>query len=192
MHGHYAMACDTLHISGYTKVRTVEGNRKIVQVGENLFGFAGAVINRLAVACVLRQIVPNHVLTCVEGIYVLMLEVHRLLRKEHYLTPQATYEEPFEDNDLRMLICNPHGIFCVGSDRNVMQHDNYWAAGAGMHYALGAMHSCVLADDAATNIRQLVEHGVRAACVFSDSCALPFISNLQSVEKNIDAEKKEN
>lgn len=189
---HYAMACDTMHVTGYTKINTVQGNHKIIQVGENIFGFAGVVANRLAVACILREITSKHVLSCVEGIYILMLKVHELLRKDHFLTAQATHEEPFEDNDLSILICNPHGIFNVGRDRSAVKHDDYWALGSGMHYALGAMHSYTNDPDSATHLEEIATRGVEAACAYSDSCGGPIISKILKVERSDDGEKKEN
>lgn len=190
VHQHYAMACDTLHLSGYTKVHTSDDNHKMVQHKDNLIGFSGAVLNRLAVTAAIKE--ADVCFENVSLIYASMLRVHEILKTKHFLTPQATREEPFEDNDLRMLICNPHGIFCVGSDRNVLRHNDYWAVGAGMHYALGAMHSYTNDPDSATHIGDLVKRGVQAACAYSDSCALPVISKIEKIERSDDDEKKEN
>jgi len=171
--GEYAMACDSLHIMGYTKIHTVDENSKVIQIGGNLIGFAGSVINRQATACVLREILSKHVLSCVEGIYILMLDVHKKLKEEHFLTAQANYENPFEDNNSNILICNEHGIFRVDGERSVLKHEGHWAIGSGMHYALGAMHSYVNNPDSATHLDGIVERGVKAACEYSDSCQEP-------------------
>ena len=161
----FAMASDTMHNAGYTKVMTKEQNAKIIEVQGSLIGFAGNVVHRQAVTQAFREIDIN--LSCASRVYKTMMVLHKHLKANYHLTQQATLDEPFEESGISMLICSKWGIFRVASDYSVLHHNDFWAIGSGMHYALGAMS---VIDPRIGSLRHITEVGVKAAKDFCDSC----------------------
>ena len=62
-------------------------------------------------------------------------------------------------------------IFRVAPDYSVLKHEDAWAIGSGMHYALGAIHSTLNGKyDDRINSLSIAKDGVLAAIAFCDGC----------------------
>lgn len=180
----YTMACDTMHNCGYTKIMAKDDNEKVVYAQESFIGFAGNVVNRLAITEAIKK--TKACFESVKATYLSMLRIHKLLKSDYFLTSQATIDDPFEDSASSILICNKHGIFRVGSDNSVIRHDHFWAIGSGMHFGLGAMYSFINDPDSATNVVDIVWRGVEAAIEFSDSCGGKPVAMYRNFNSDLD------
>ena len=68
-------------------------------------------------------------------------KLHPILKEQHFLNPKEEDDDPYESTQITALIANAHGIFGVYSMREVFEYTQFWAAGSGREFALGAMHA---------------------------------------------------
>ena len=103
-------------------------------------------------------------------IFSTLLKLQEKMKDEYYIDTTEDSDQPVESNQLTAMIVNKHGIFQVGSYREVNQYNTYWAIGSGKRLGLGAMHALYNTNVSA---KRIVEAGVRAAAEYDDSCSLP-------------------
>lgn len=168
-----AIACDTQTSFGS---RTVTAQHKLDSC--KLHHVKGSVIGVVgwgAMSTMLRHAILTKPklfkLSNCQDIYKSLLKLHRFFKNNCYLeTNEDSSEQPVESSQLNALIINQHGIFDVGSYREISQFKTYWAIGSGADYALGAMNALYQTPASAYD---LVSAGVYAAAEFDDGCALP-------------------
>ena len=68
-------------------------------------------------------------------------KLHPILKEQHFLNPKEEEDDPYESTQITALVANEHGIFGVYSMREVFEYTQFWAAGSGREFALGAMHA---------------------------------------------------
>ena len=103
-------------------------------------------------------------------IFSTLLQLQQKMKDEYFIDTTEDGDQPVEFNQLTAMIVNNHGIFQIGSYREVNQYNTCWAIGSGKRLGLGAMHALYSTNVSA---KRIVEAGVRAAAEYDDSCSLP-------------------
>lgn len=171
-----AIAADTLAKWGSEKnsAKYVVNNSKILKVGENYIAITGPSSgHHILTHYFNKQKGPIH-LRNIDEIYSQWLNLHSAFKEHYHLDVKDDSETAFEASGLDILIANPHGIFAVGSHRDVQEFKYFYSYGAGNEYALGAMY--VAYDNTALNAEDVARLGVEAAAEFDDSTGQPIDS----------------
>ncbi|HEY3555514.1 MAG TPA: MFS transporter, partial [Casimicrobiaceae bacterium] len=79
-------------------------------------------------------------------------------------------DDPYESTQITALIANASGIFGVFSMREVFEYTQYWAAGSGREFALGAMAARYADLERAEDVAKV---GVETGARFDRNSALP-------------------
>ena len=109
----------------------------------------------------------------VENIFLTFRDLQESLKEDYHLDIKND-ETGFEPNSMYCLIANPHGIFAVGSYRDVQQFNYYYSYGSGNEYALGAMLEAYKNDS--FSAQDVAILGIEAAAEFDDATEAPTIS----------------
>lgn len=175
--GQVCIAGDTQSNFGSLKVnrKYVQDHKKIFEVNGNAIGVVG-----WSATC---QILEHLIETNPElfklnnrwEIFETLLTLHEKLKDDYFIETSEDSDQPVESNQLDALIINQHGIFQIGSYREVHEFTTFWALGSGKRIALGAMHSLYNTNATA---QEIAEAGVKAAAEFDDGCNLPLTSVL--------------
>ena len=96
--------------------------------------------------------------------------LHPILKEQHFLNPKEEEDDPYESTQVQALIANVRGIFGVYSMREVFEYTQFWAAGTGREFALGAMSALYSRLKTAEEIARA---GVEAGTLFDKNSALP-------------------
>lgn len=172
--GRVAIAADTLSTSGNTKIsaKYKREREKIIEHGDTYIGLVGDVAHHN----VLKSLVTKHKARLsfagAAAIFETFRILHPILKEQYFINTSEEEHDPYESSQMMLVIANPHGIFEVGSWREVFEYERFWAIGSGRDYALGAMFA---AYDTDATAEQIAETGVTAGCEFDDGSALPFI-----------------
>ena len=108
--------------------------------------------------------------TSKEDIFESFRRLHPILKEEHFLNPKEDEDDPYESTQITALVANRHGIYGVYSMREVFEYAQYWAAGTGREFALGAMWSMY---DRLPTAEAVARAGVEAGAVFDRNSGLP-------------------
>jgi len=93
---------------------------KIVQLGDSLIGVAGSTAHTRVVQSLANNHVDKFDLTSIDSIFETFRSIHKLLVDEYYLlTEEDDDEQPYQSNQLNLLIANSTGIYEVQSYREV-------------------------------------------------------------------------
>jgi len=170
------IAADGQVTFGSTKIAGthITHSDKLYQVNNSVIGIVGW----SAVAMILEHLISTKPeifkLNSRLEIYDTLLKLQTILKENYFIeTGDDDDERPVQTNHLHALIANKNGIFSVESYREVMEFSDYWAAGSGYSFAIGAMHALYTTDFSA---RQIAEAGVQAAIEYNDGCGLPITS----------------
>jgi ATP-dependent HslUV protease, peptidase subunit HslV len=166
------IATDTLTKRNYEKLNAsfFVNKSKLIQFGDSWIAPVGTSVHMDVLKSLFEKypdLIHLHSRTEVFETYV---RIHRILRDEYFLNATAEKsEDEYETSRIGALIVNPCGIFEMLAWRNVNHYSRFYAIGSGSDYALGAMYSVYDRFTAA----ETAEAGIRAACEFDDSSALP-------------------
>ncbi len=152
-------------------------SQKIVQYNDTWIGFVGAAMAKQMFLQSLKSSKKEFSLHGTENIYITMLKIHKILKREHYLFAR-TKPSHVESSQVTLLIANSSGIFGVSEDRYVAEYSKFWANGSGFTYALGAMEQAYENHTA----QEIARIGVEAACEFDKACQLPM--NLYTIKED--------
>ena len=169
-----AIASDTLSSNGAQKFSS-----KYKLNSKKFFKYKGSHIGSVGKS--MSKIMLKHALTNqkhtinfngYDNVYSSMLELHKLLKDKYYLVPGSKkLEQAVESTKLHLLIANKSGIYEVSPNRFIAELTTFWAIGSGASYALGAMHHAY--NKKKYSAKDIAKIGVKAACEFDKSCALP-------------------
>ena len=182
-----AIAADSLTTFGDTRLsarfdRTPE---KIVRYRDNLIGLCGSAAHQL----VFESLLAKHGdldLTNKAAIFETFRKLHPILKEQHFLNPKEEDDDPYESTQITALVANPHGIFGVYSMREVFEYTQFWAAGSGREFALGAMFSLYPRLRSAAAIARA---GVEAGAMFDKNSALPLSLHTVALATPVDARR---
>jgi ATP-dependent protease HslVU (ClpYQ) peptidase subunit len=166
-----AIAADSLTTFGDTRLaahhdRTYD---KIVMYRGSYVGLCGSAAHQLVFDSLLKKH-DDLDLTTKASIFETFRKLHPILKEQHFLNPKEEDDDPYESSQFTALIANEHGIFGVYSMREVFEYTQFWAAGSGREFALGAMHAQYSRLRTAAAIARA---GVEAGALFDKNSALP-------------------
>jgi ATP-dependent protease HslVU (ClpYQ) peptidase subunit len=166
-----AIAADSLTTFGDTRLAAVHDRSydKIVRYRGTCIGLCGSAAHQL----VFQSLLAKHGdldFSNKAAIFETFSKLHPILKEQHYLNPKEEEDDPYESTQITALIANANGIFGVFSMREVFEYSQFWAAGSGREFALGAMHSRYAKLQSADAIARI---GVEAGTTFDKNSALP-------------------
>lgn len=166
-----AIAADSLTTFGDTRLAAVHDRTydKIVQYRGSYVGLCGSAAHQLVFDNLLRKH-DDLDLTTKSAVFETFRKLHPILKEQHFLNPKEEEDDPYESTQVTALIANEHGIFGVYSMREVFEYTQFWAAGSGREFALGAMHAQYSRLKTAGAIAKA---GVEAGALFDKNSALP-------------------
>lgn len=166
-----AIAADSLTTFGDTKLAAVHDRTfdKIVRHRDNYIGLCGSAAHQL----VFQSLLAKHAdldFSHKAAIFETFRKLHPILKEQHYLNPKEEEDDPYESTQITALIANGNGIFGVFSMREVFEYTQFWAAGSGREFALGAMHARYAHLRSAEAVARV---GVEVGATFDKNSALP-------------------
>jgi ATP-dependent HslUV protease, peptidase subunit HslV len=166
-----AIAADSLTTFGDTRLAAVHDRTydKIVQYRGSYVGLCGSAAHQLVFDNLLKKH-DDLDLTTKSAVFETFRKLHPILKEQHFLNPKEEDDDPYESTQVTALIANEHGIFGVYSMREVFEYTQFWAAGSGREFALGAMHAQYPRLRTAGAIAKA---GVEAGALFDKNSALP-------------------
>ena len=140
--GRAVIAADSLTTFGTTRLAPSydRSPHKVVAYRDSFIGVAGSAAHQL----VLENLLERNADLELHGkaaIYETFRKLHPILKEQHFLNPKVEEDDPYESTQITALIANANGIFGVFSMREVFEYTQFWAAGSGREFALGAMHA---------------------------------------------------
>ena len=166
-----AIAAESLTTFGDTKLDAANdrGSDKIVRYRDTYLGLCGSAAHQLVFESLLAKHnsldFSNRI-----GIFETFRMLHPVLKEQHFLNPKEEEDDPYESTQIQALIANPRGIFGVYSMREVFEYTQFWAAGTGREFAMGAMHALYTRLKTADAIAKA---GVMAGAAFDKNSGLP-------------------
>jgi len=173
-----AIAADSLTTFGDTRL-SAEHDRtydKIIRYRDTYIGLCGSAAHQLVFESLLRR---EELLDFSDkfAIFETFRKLHPVLKEQHFLNPKEEEDDPYESTQMTALIANPHGICGVYSMREVFEYTQFWAAGTGREFALGAMQALYSRLKTAEAVARA---GVKSGAIFDKNSALPMtIYNLK-------------
>jgi len=166
-----AIAADSLTTFGDTKLAAQHDRTydKIVRHRDTYIGLCGSAAHQL----VFESLLANREDFDFSGrvaIFDTLRKLHPVLKDQHFLNPKEEEDDPYESTQITALIANEHGIFGVYSMREVFEYTQFWAAGSGREFALGAMHARYGHLRSAEAVARV---GVEVGATFDKNSALP-------------------
>jgi ATP-dependent protease HslVU (ClpYQ) peptidase subunit len=177
--GQVAIAADTLTMWGSIRESSkyVANPHKIISVENTYIGIAGPASGKMLIQESLLRMAGEGVtpdFSSPSAIFKTWLRIHKEMKDSLFLNTGDEDDSSVETSQMDVLIANPHGIFMVDAYRSVQEYTRFYACGAGLKYALGAMYA--IYDNDAFSAEEVARYGVEAAAEFNDSTALPVIS----------------
>jgi ATP-dependent protease HslVU (ClpYQ) peptidase subunit len=169
--GSIAIAADSLTTFGDTRL-AAEHDRtwdKIVRYRDTYIGLCGSAAHQL----VFESLLAKHRdldFSDKSAIFETFRELHPILKEQHFLNPKEEEDDPYESTQITALIANAGGIFGVFSMREVFEYTQFWAAGSGREFALGAMQALYAR---LRTPEAVARAGVEAGAMFDKNSALP-------------------
>ncbi|MGE5103580.1 MAG: MFS transporter [Betaproteobacteria bacterium] len=166
-----AIAADSLTTFGDTRLSASHDRTydKIVRYRDTYIGLCGSAAHQL----VFESLLAKHGdldFAHKSAIFETFRKLHPILKEQHYLNPKEEEDDPYESTQITALIANGNGIFGVFSMREVFEYTQFWAAGSGREFALGAMHARY---GQLRTAEAVARAGVEAGTTFDRNSALP-------------------
>jgi len=136
------IAADSLTTFGDTRLSAQfdKSPEKILRHKDTYLGFCGSAAHQL----VFESLLASHTDLDFAGktaVFETFRKLHPILKEQHFLNPKEEEDDPYESTQITALIANANGIFGVFSMREVFEYTQFWAAGSGAEFALGAMQA---------------------------------------------------
>ena len=166
-----ASAADSLTTFGDTRLSAEYDatSEKIVQYKGTFIGLFGSAAHQL----VFESLLAAHSeldFSNKAAIFETFRKLHPILKEQHFLNPKEEEDDPYESTQITALIANANGIFGVFSMREVFEYTQFWAAGSGREFALGAMQARYGQLRSAEAVARV---GVEIGATFDKNSALP-------------------
>jgi ATP-dependent HslUV protease subunit HslV len=145
---------------------------KIIRLRDSFIGVAGSTAHMGVIRSLAENYARKFDLSSVSAIFESFRSIHKLLVDDYYLlTKEDDNKQPYESNQMNLLIVNSTGIYEVQGYREVIQYERFWSTGSGSDYAVGAMEAIYTNTD--LSAQQVAERGVEVGCLFDDASGLP-------------------
>jgi ATP-dependent HslUV protease, peptidase subunit HslV len=166
-----AIAADSLTTFGDTRLSAVHDRSfdKVVRFRDSYIGLCGSAAHQLVFESLMAKH-PDLDFSHRAAIFETFRKLHPILKEQHFLNPKEEEDDPYESTQITALIANTSGIFGVYSMREVFEYTQFWAAGSGREFALGAMNALYPRLKTAEAVARA---GIDAGAVFDKNSALP-------------------
>lgn len=166
-----AIAADSLTTFGDTRLSAKfdRSSEKIVRYRDTYIGLCGSAAHQL----VFENLLSKHTdldFSSKATIFETFRRLHPILKDQHFLNPKEEEDDPYESTQITALIAHRKGIFGVYSMREVFEYNQFWAAGSGREFALGAMNAVY---DRLKTAEAIAKAGVEGGATFDRNSALP-------------------
>ncbi|MCB9668214.1 MAG: MFS transporter [Alphaproteobacteria bacterium] len=169
-----AIAADTLYTMGDRPRRYgfFRDTSKLVALPHGGFvGVVGSTTNLMVMRSLVREHPKKLKLTSIDTIFRSLLDLQPILEERYRVRiDEDDDEQPYDSNQLELLVVNPHGIFHLLTYREVIEVDRFWAIGSGADVALGAMHALY---DRIDDPLEIARAGALAAAELEITCGPP-------------------
>jgi ATP-dependent HslUV protease, peptidase subunit HslV len=168
------IAADSLTTFGDTRLSAQfdKSPEKILRHRDTYLGFCGSAAHQLVFESMLAK-QGDLEFNNKGAIFETFRRLHPILKEQHFLNPKEEEDDPYESTQITALIANPHGIFGVYSMREVFEYTQFWAAGSGREFALGAMQATYTR---AKSAEAVAKAGIEAGAMFDKNSALPMVT----------------
>ena len=175
-----AIAADSLTTFGDTRLAAQHDRsyEKIVRYQDNYIGLCGSAAHQLVFESLLARQGELDFSNKL-AIFETFRKLHPILKEQHFLNPKEEDDDPYESTQITALVANRNGIFGVYSMREVFEYSQFWAAGSGREFALGAMLSLYPKLRTAEAIARA---GIEAGATFDRNTALPMTVHTIAVD----------
>lgn len=167
------IGADTLSSLGSLRQRAhhVANKTKITKVGDTYIGLTGTSASLVVMNSYFANADRPRDFSSADAIFETLRHAHYFLKNEYFMAAHPDKDDEYETTQFYGLAANPHGIFAIYSYRSAQQFLQFWAAGSGRDYALGAMTAVF--DQCAT-AEQVVRIGLEAASEFDSATGDPY------------------
>ncbi len=167
------IGADTMSSLGPVRQRAhhVVNHGKITKVGDTFIGLTGTSASLVVMSSYFQHPERPRDFSSPEAIFETLRHAHGWLKAEYFMSAAPDKDEEYETTQFYGLAANPHGIFAIYSYRSAQQFHQFWAAGSGRDFALGAMKN---AYAKAKSAEEVVKAGLEAAAEFDSSTGAPF------------------
>lgn len=166
------IASDSLFCQGTIKVSPANkvNHHKIHQFKDAYIGFTGWSVFHNIFESIIEKYPDVIDLRSRSHIFNTFQELHRILKEDYHIDTNEKGDHPLESSQWDCLIVCPVGIFAVGSMREVLEYQKYWADGSGMQFALGSMQSTY---NLFVSSAEIARSAIEASCELDDGSGLP-------------------
>lgn len=193
--GTACIGADTLSSLGSLRQRGhhVVNKTKITRIDDTFIGLTGTSASLVVMNSYFANPERPRDFSSADAIFETLRHAHYFLKNEYFMAAHPDKGEEYETTQFYGLAANPHGIFAIYSYRSAQQFAQFWSAGSGRDFALGAM--AAVYDQCAT-AEQIVRIGLEAAAEFDSATGEPFeIHNVklavpEKVKRNAPKERK--
>lgn len=153
------------------KANHVVNKTKIAKIGDTFIGLTGTSTSLVVMNSYFANPERPRDFSSTAAIFETFRHAHHWMKAEYFMSTMPDKGEEYETTQFYGLMANPHGIFALYSYRSAQQFHNFWAAGSGRDFALGAMQTVYQHYDDVTDI---VKAGLYASAEFDSATAGPF------------------
>lgn len=156
---------------------------KIIPVNDSFIASAGYSAHGLVINSLAKTHAEDFDLSSADAIFDTFRKLQKTLVDDYFLkTDEDDDEQPYESNQLHILIANSTGIYELQSYREVAQIDRFWSIGSGAEFAMGAMEA--IYEDGSRSAKEIAERGVEVGCLFDTGSGLPVESYEIAMKKS--------
>lgn len=167
------IGADTLSCLGSLrqKAQHIVNKTKITRIADTFIGLTGTSASLVVLNSYFANPERPRDFSSCEAIFETFRHAHAWLKVEYFMSAMADKGEEYETTQFYGLAANAHGIFALYSYRSAQQFHQFWAAGSGRDFALGAMQA---AFDQAKSAEEVARIGLEAAAEFDSATSGPF------------------
>ncbi len=149
----------------------VTNHEKLVGVGDAWLGPTGPASAQLVLKSYFADEKARRDFGTTLGVFETCTDLMGALKEDYFLIPKEDERDPYESQQMEILVCSPAGIFGVYPLRSVQEYSRFYAFGSGADYALGAMFQVWETEQ---DLGAIVRIGLEAATEFDDSTDAPY------------------
>lgn len=167
------IGADTLSCLGSLRQRAnhIVNKTKITKIGDTFIGLTGTSASLVVMNSYFSNPERPRDFSSCEAIFETFRHAHAWLKVEYFMAAMPDKGEEYETTQFYGLAANEHGIFALYSYRSAQQFHQFWAAGSGRDFALGAMKA---AYDSGKTAEEIARIGLEAAAEFDSATSAPF------------------
>ena len=153
------------------KANHIVNKTKITKIGDTFIGLTGTSTSLVVMNSYFANPERPRDFSSTAAIFETFRHAHHWMKAEYFMSTMPDKGEEYETTQFYGLMANPHGIFALYSYRSAQQFHNFWAAGSGRDFALGAMQTVY---DHYDDVTDIVKAGLYASAEFDSATAGPF------------------